>query len=202
MRVRRTNAARVFFYRYRARDGALREVKLDEFGPMTLAEVRKALGRLKLERERGFAPQLQNQQVRAEARGRREAEKLGRYTVDKRVEDYISDRLSRQKRGKEGARLLRRELLSIFRDRPAAAVTRRELQDEVIRPILNRAPSSGSDLRGRIRSAYAHAAEQGRLPADFVSPTLGIRGAPQVRRKRVFSDAELAKFVRWLPRSP
>ena len=37
LRVRRTNAARVFFYRYRASDGALREIKLGEFGPMTLA---------------------------------------------------------------------------------------------------------------------------------------------------------------------
>jgi hypothetical protein len=33
LRVRRTNAARVFFYRYRAGDGALREIKLGEFGP-------------------------------------------------------------------------------------------------------------------------------------------------------------------------
>ena len=32
LRVRRTNAARVFFYRYRASDGALREIKLGEFG--------------------------------------------------------------------------------------------------------------------------------------------------------------------------
>lgn len=35
LRVRRNIAARVFFYRYRARDGALREIKLGEFGPMT-----------------------------------------------------------------------------------------------------------------------------------------------------------------------
>ena len=52
--VRRTNAARVFFYRYRSQDGALREIKLGEFGVMTLAEARKTLGRLKLERERGI----------------------------------------------------------------------------------------------------------------------------------------------------
>jgi integrase len=202
LRVRRTNAARVFFYRYRARDGALREIKLGEFGPMTLAEARKALGRLKLERERGFDPQLQKQQARADARLQREAEKLARYTVEKLVEDYISEKLSGQKRGDEGARLLRRELLSMLGDRPATAVTRRELQHEVIRPMLDRAPRCGTYLLGRIRCAYAHAAEQGRLPAEFVSPTLGIKGAPQVRRKRVFSDAELATFVRWLPRSP
>ena len=74
LRVRRTNAARVFFYRYRASDSALREIKLGEFGPMTLAEARKALGRLKLERERGVDPQLQKQQIRTEARRKREAE--------------------------------------------------------------------------------------------------------------------------------
>jgi integrase len=202
LRVRRTNAARVFFYRYRARDGALREIKLGEFGPMTLAEARKALGRVKLERERGADPQMEKQQARAEARRQREAEKLARYTVEKMVEDYIAERLSQQKRGDEGARLLCRELVSKLGERPAAAVTRRELQDEVIRPMLNRAPRCGTYLLGRIRCAYAHAAEQGRLPDDFVFPTLGIKGAPQVRRKRVFSDSELATFVRWLPRSP
>lgn len=76
--MRRTNAAQVFFYRYRASDGALREIKLGE--------------------------------------------------------------------------------------RAAAAVTRRELQDEVIRPTLNRAPRCGTYLLGRIRCAYTHAAVQGRLP--------------------------------------
>jgi hypothetical protein len=43
---------------------------------------------------------------------------------------------------------------------------------------------------------------KGRIPDDFVFPTLGIKGAPQVRRKRAFTDAELATFIRWLPRSP
>lgn len=107
LRVRRTNAARVFFYRYRATDGALREIKLGEFGPMTLAEARKALGRLKLERERGFDPQLEKQQAREEARRQREAEKVERYTVEKLVEDYISEKLSKQKRGDEGAQKAR-----------------------------------------------------------------------------------------------
>ncbi|MPZ47402.1 MAG: DUF4102 domain-containing protein [Betaproteobacteria bacterium] len=202
LRVRRTNAARVFFYRYRAPDDALREIKLGEFGPMTLAEARKALGRLKLERERGVDPQLQKQQSRAEARRKREAERLARYTVEKLVEHYIEERLSKQKRGVEGARLLRRELVAKLGDRPAAAVTRRELLDAVIRPILTRAPRCGTYLLGRIRCAYTHAAEQGRLPDEFVLPTLGIKGAPQVRRKRAFTDAELATFVRWLPHSP
>ena len=80
LRVRRPNAARGCFYRYRAHGGALREIKLGEVGPMALAEARKALGRLKLERERGFDPQLEKQQARAEARRKREAEKPWRAT--------------------------------------------------------------------------------------------------------------------------
>jgi hypothetical protein len=144
LRVRRTNAARVFFYRYRASDAALREIKLGEFGPMTLAEARKALGRLKVERERGVDPQLQKQQVRTEARRKREAEKLASYTVENLVEDFIEEKLSKQKRGGEGARLLRRDLLPKLGDRAAAGLTRRELQDEVIRPMLKRAPRGGT----------------------------------------------------------
>jgi len=31
-----------------------------------------------------------------------------------------------------------------------------------------------------------------------MSPTLGIKGAAQVRRKRVLTDTELAKFLKWL----
>jgi hypothetical protein len=95
LRIRRTNATRVFFYRYRALDGALREIKLGEFGPMTLAEARKTLGRLKLERERGVDPQLQKQQVRAEARLKREAEMRAHYTVERLVEDYVAEKLDK-----------------------------------------------------------------------------------------------------------
>ncbi len=202
LRVRRTNAARVFFYRYRSLDGALREIKLGEFGAMTLAEARKALGRLKLDREKGIDPQLQKQHVRNEARQQREAERQAKYTVEKLVEDYIAERLDKQKRGYEGARLLRRDFLPKLGDRAATALTRRVLQDEVIRPMLKRAPRGGTYLLSRIRCAYMHAVEQGRIPDDFVFPTLGIKGAPQVRRKRAFTDAELATFIRWLPRSP
>jgi hypothetical protein len=57
-------------------------------------------------------------------------------------------------------------------------------------------------LLSRIRCAYAHAAEQGRIPDDFVFPALGVKGAPQVRRKRFLSDAELAAFFKGLPQSP
>src|SRR5437867_2828701 len=41
---------KVFFYRYRARDGVLREIRLGEVGPLTLAKARDAAVRKRLDR--------------------------------------------------------------------------------------------------------------------------------------------------------
>jgi integrase len=67
---------------------------------------------------------------------------------------------------------------------------------------MARAPRVATQLLSRIRCAYAHGLDQCRLPDDHVSPTVGIKGAAQVRRKRAFGDGELATFLRWLPHSP
>lgn len=48
---------KVFFYRYRSRDGALRKMKLGEVGPLTLSKARDAALRKRLEREQGKDPQ-------------------------------------------------------------------------------------------------------------------------------------------------
>lgn len=110
--------------------------------------------------------------------------------------------LKGKKRGAESARILCQDLLPVLGSRPALQITRRELQDEVMRPKLARAPRVATQLLSRIRCAYAHAIEQGRLPDDFISPTLGIKGVPQVRRRRALTDAELATLLKWLPHSP
>lgn len=203
LRVRCTaSGTKTFFYRYRAADDALRQIKLGEFGAMTLAGARSALAKKKLEREQGVDPQLEKRKVRAEATRAREATRVSGYTVADLIEHYIAEDLDKQKRGGEGERILRRELLPKLGARPAAVVTRRELQDEVIRPTMVRAPRVATQLLSRIRCAYAHGLEQGRLPDDHISPTVGIKGAAQVRRKRALGDGELAMFLRWLPRAP
>lgn len=203
LRVRCTaSGGKTFFYRYRAADGALRQIKLGEFGAMTLAGARSALAKKKLEREQGIDPQVAKRAARAEAMRVREATRISTYTVADLIEHYVAEDLEKQKRGSEGERILRRELLPKLGARPAAAVTRRELQDEVIRPAMARAPRVATQLLSRIRCAYAHGLEQGRLPDDHVSPTVGIKGASQVRRKRALGDGELTTFLRWLPHSP
>ncbi len=202
LRVRCTDSARVFFYRYRSTDGALRQIKLGEFGALTLAGARTELAKRRLAREQGVDPQIEKRKARDEQRQLREATRQVGYLIAHMVEDYINEVLSKQKRGGESARLLRKEFVPKVGMRPATEVPRRELYNRVIEPMMRRAPRCATMLLSRIRCAYAHAADKQRLPDDFVSPTVGIKGAAQVRRKRAFTDAELAMFLKWLPHSP
>jgi hypothetical protein len=73
------------------------------------------------------------------------------YTAADLVEDYIKEALSKQKRGAESARLLRRDFVPLFGSKPARELTRRELQDELIRPTLLRHPRKATQLLSRIR---------------------------------------------------
>lgn len=203
LRVRcSASGKKVFFYRYRSTDGALREIRLGDVGPLTLARARDAALKKRVERDQGKDPQLEKRKERVEATRERLAERQGAYTVTDLVEEYIKEALSLQKRGAESARLLRRDFLPLFGSRPAIQLTRRELQDELIRPTLLKHPRKATQLLSRIRCAYAHAIQQARLPDQFNPPTFGIKGASQVRRKRALTDAELAKFLKWLPHSP
>ena len=192
----------MFFYRYRAVNKALKEIKLGEFPELTLAEARKALSRKKQEREQGIDPQAEKKAVREAARAVTAERKMVAYTVAKMVGEYVEEKLSKLKRGDESERLLTREFLPKMGKRSAVDISRKELLEQIIRPVMLRAPRVATQLLSAIRMTYAHATEQARLPEDFVSPTVGIKGAAQVRRKRAFSDKELSVFLRWLPSSP
>lgn len=200
LRVRcSVSGKKVFFYRYRSKDGALREIRLGDVGPLTLAKARDAALKKRVERDQGKDPQLEKRKEREEATRERVVQ---RYTVNDLVDDYVKEALSKQKRGAEAERLLRKYFLPVFDGKPATELTRRELQDELIRPKMLKHPRTATTILSRIRCAYAHAIDQGRLPDQFAPPTLGIKGASQVRRRRALTDAELAKFLKWLPHSP
>jgi hypothetical protein len=64
LRVRCNGSARVFFYRYRLAGGTLRQIKLGEFGPLTLPAARVELTKRRLERERGSDPQEEKKKAR------------------------------------------------------------------------------------------------------------------------------------------
>ncbi len=58
-------------------------------------------------------------------------------------------------------------VLPVLGHRPAVQITRRELQEQVMRPRLAKAPRVATQMLSRIRCAYAHAIEHGRLPDEF-----------------------------------
>jgi Arm domain-containing DNA-binding protein len=193
---------KVFFYRYRAQDRALREIRLGDVGVLTLAKARDAALKKRLQQDQGKDPQLEKRKEREQATRERIAQRQATYTIADLAEQCIKEVLAIQKRGRAAERLLRKDFLSVFGTKPAFQLSRRELQDELIRPKMLKHPRTATQLLSRIRCAYAHALEQGRLPDDFNSPTIGIKGASQARRKRALTDAELAKFFKWLPHSP
>jgi Arm domain-containing DNA-binding protein len=66
---------KVFFYRYRGRDGALPEIRLGQVGPLTLAKARDAAFRKRLERDQGIDPQLEKRRQKEEAARERVAQR-------------------------------------------------------------------------------------------------------------------------------
>ena len=127
---------KVFFYRYRGRDGALREIRLGQFGPLTLAKARDAALKRRLERDQGMDPQLEKRKQREEATRERAAQRQAAYTIEDMANEYIEEALKGQKRGAEGTRILRQDLLPVLGHRPVLQVTRREVEDEVVRPKM------------------------------------------------------------------
>lgn len=59
---------KVFFYRYRSQDGALREVILGEVGPLTLAKARVAALKKRVERQQGIETRSSRSARRARKR--------------------------------------------------------------------------------------------------------------------------------------
>jgi Arm domain-containing DNA-binding protein len=104
LRVRCTSSAKVFFYRYRALGGALREIKLGEFGDaLTLAGARKLCDKKRQQRDEGIDLQGEKRKARDTAVQERQAAKQAAYTVADMVDEYIAECLSKQKRGSENA---------------------------------------------------------------------------------------------------
>jgi hypothetical protein len=108
------SAQKVFFYRCRARDGALREIRLGEVGPLTLTKARDAVARKRREREQGKDPQLEKRKEREQATRERLAQRQATYTPKNLVNEYIEEVLKGQKRGAESARILRQDLLPVY----------------------------------------------------------------------------------------
>jgi len=74
----------------------------------------------------------------------------------------IADMAPGEERGDAQVPGLRVRFIPLFGSKPASELTRRELQDGLIRPTLLKHPRKATQLLSRIRCADLHAVEQGR----------------------------------------
>ena len=77
----------------------MRQIRLGDFGPLTLTKARTAALKMRLERDQGKDPQLEKRQQKAEAALERIAQQQAAYTLEDLVNEYIEEVLDKQKRG-------------------------------------------------------------------------------------------------------
>lgn len=193
-----------WIYRYRSRDGRLRQIKLGMYPHMSLAAARAAWSAQKAIRDdpgRGD-PQEELRRTKAKKLAASIAERESKYTVKQACDDYLREYIDkRRKRTAEPRRLLEREVIPIMGALPSRTVVRAQVH-ELIQKIVDRgAPRVAQMTRVELRRAFDHAVNAGRLEEPFVNPCDKVPVPPQRRRTRAFSEAELKAFLIWLPKS-
>lgn len=200
------SGVKTFFYRYKATSGALRQIKLGEFPPsgsMTLAVARKAWAEKKTEREKGVDPQGAKQDVKAEAKFKREKQKLLGYTVGKMLDDYIEGHIVPMRNTKgsdEVIRFLNSTDVEVIRKRPAVEVTRNEAFN-LITKIRNRGvPVLAGQIKSEIKAAYEFAMNAGVIDMAGNPFAFTLKGLVAAKRERTLNNAELVALVPWIRR--
>ncbi len=197
---------KVFFYRYKASSGALRQIKLGEFPPsgtMTLATARKALAEKKTEREKGIDPQGAKQAVKASAKAEREKQRVLGYTVEKMIEDYLAGHVVPMRKAKgadEVTRFLNSGDLKVIRKRPAVEVTRNEAFNVITKIRARGVPVLAGQIKAELKAAYEFAMNSGVI--DMAGNPFGfmLKGLVAAKRERTLSNAELAALIPWMRR--
>lgn len=213
-----------FFYRYTSPvTGKLAQVKIGNFPQTSLAAARLKLNELKLLRQEGRCPASelkQEKQLRAiEAEQAKEPE----LTVQGLVELYLTERIedrktkdgkiipgARKKKGQdEVRRTLYADAVDKLGDRNAAEITCNDVITLINGIVARGAKVQAGNVLRELSLAYEFAIGLGRFDASFANPALLAKSSlRQTRIKltnnrgtRVLSEAELKKFLQWLPGS-
>lgn len=190
VRVFRSSGARMFFLRYRAH-GVQRRVSLGEYGLeppcLTLAAARdKARQLLMTVGDLDIDPMTQRETAR-------------RNTFARLAETYLTEHAKRRKRSwKEDQRLINKELLPAFGERPVTTITRDEVRT-LIGAIADRpAPIAANRVLALIRKILNFGIGREQLSANPAA-RLEMPG-DETPRDRVLTDGELATLWRNLSR--
>ncbi|EDX3113857.1 tyrosine-type recombinase/integrase [Salmonella enterica subsp. enterica serovar Mississippi] len=213
-----------FFYRYTSpTTGKLVQVKIGNFPQTSLSTARLKLHELKLLRQEGRCPATELKQEKLQKAKDAEQEKIPDFTVQGLVELYLTEHIEDRKtkdgkiipgvRKKKGQAEVRRTLygdaVKSLGIRNAAEITRKDVIDLINGVVARGAKVQAGNVLRELSLAYEFAIGLGRFDENFANPALLAKSSlRQTRIKltngrgtRVLSDAELAKFLKWLPGS-
>jgi integrase len=134
-----------------------------------------------------------------ELRRQREAERAAHAVLFRAVaDDYIARRLAGQRRGRAVERIVRRELVAAWGDKPVTAITRRDVLDLVEGIDARGAPVMAAAVFGAARTLFGWARNRALLehsPCDGVRVS-GLVSRTKQPRQRTLSDDEVRAFWR------
>lgn len=208
LRVSKGVRGTTFWYRYRhPKNGKLCRVTLGHLRDLSLADARVKLQALKAARSSGQDPAS----LVKEKRSREKAETIQSNfgpTFASVINGYLAQAIYARRKvkgAKETERMLNSCAVAELGDRPAVAITRRDILD-----IVNRQIKAGNYVQaGRVLretlAAFEHAILSGLLPDDFVNPAVLAQQSLKVsrvslspkKRTRVLTDDELKVWWRW-----
>jgi integrase len=223
LRVSCSNAGtKSFFYRYTSPEtNKLTQIQIGRFPLVSLAEARVKLKKLKDIRREGRCPAQELKQAKLEELklSPSAAPKLTvKNVVDTYLQHYIEDRFvddkkiagARLKKGQdETRRTLYGDVVPRLGDRVANEVTRKDIVNMVMAIVGRGSNVQAGNVLRELTSAYEYCIGLEKFPEEFANPALlaknslkqaRVRLTPQ-KGRRVLSDKELAKFLRWLPGS-
>lgn len=217
-------AIKSFFYRYTSpTTGKLVQVKIGNFPQTSLSAARLKLHELKLLRQEGRCPASEQKQEKLQKAKEAEQEKIPDFTVQGLVELYLTEHIEDRKtkdgkiipgvRKKKGQAEVRRTLygdaVKSLGTKIAAEITRKDVIDLINGIVARGANVQAGNVLRELSLAYEFAIGLGHFDESFANPALLAKSSlRQTRIKltngrgtRVLNDAELAKFLKWLPGS-
>jgi len=215
---------KTFFYRYNSPiTGKLVQILIGHYPDILLVDARSKLHELKLIRRAGRCPktelELQKQEEKYETiRKQKELNFSVHDLVELYLTEYIDDRMvdgkriigSRKAKGQAEVRnTLYRDAVKYLGDLPAANINRKQVVDLVMGIVKRGSNVQAGNLLRELSAAYEYAIGLDYFDDEFANPAVlakaSLRQAKirltSKRGKRVLSDKELVKLLKWLPGS-
>lgn len=217
LRLVASKAGRSWIYRFKSPvDGRMRQVKIGEWPAVSYARAVVEWEGLRERREKGLDVAVEKRAARQEFKAQA-AERAAKavqeaYAVAKVCDDYWRGyiRVHRAQKGVTEIRRLFDKELGPIADVPATELTRSQAFD-LIQALGERKPVIAGQLRTELGAAWDYAIDAGRLPevtpnwwrkilkGKLRSKGKKIAGENIGTAKRVLSEDEVGKLIRWLP---